>query len=85
VAELVAAALATPGIAENKCLEVVAEEGVVVTDLEELLESIPSEITKVGATWRARAYEQIAGDQGRRSRAAGLFQPSECIVIGCRG
>ncbi|KIY98732.1 hypothetical protein MNEG_9227 [Monoraphidium neglectum] len=66
VAELVAAALATPGIAENKCLEVVAEEGVVVTDLEELLESIPSEITKEA---QEEAQEAVAAARGELEEA----------------
>jgi hypothetical protein len=48
VAELVAACAASPGLAENKCLEVVAERGVAAPDLEELLSGIPSEISRVG-------------------------------------
>jgi len=47
VAELVAACATSPALAENKCLEVVAERGVVVSDLEDLLRGIPSEISRV--------------------------------------
>jgi hypothetical protein len=47
----VAALASSPGLAENKCIEVVAEEGAAAADLEDLLRTIPAEITKVGMIW----------------------------------
>lgn len=47
MAELVAACASNPSVAENKCLEVVAEVGVVADDLDALLEAVPSEISRV--------------------------------------
>jgi hypothetical protein len=47
VAELVTAAVLNPELAENKCLEVVAETTAPALALEALLESAATEITKV--------------------------------------
>jgi hypothetical protein len=52
VAELVTAAVLNPELAENKCLEVVAETTAPALALEALLEGAATEITKVGcAVW----------------------------------
>jgi hypothetical protein len=48
VAELVTAAVLNPELAENKCLEVVAETTAPNMALEALLEQANTEITKVG-------------------------------------
>jgi hypothetical protein len=48
VAELVTAAVVNPELAENKCLEVVAETTAPAAALEALLEQAATEITKVG-------------------------------------
>lgn len=47
VAELVTAAVLNPELAENKCLEVVAETAAPALALEALLEQAATEITKV--------------------------------------
>lgn len=48
VAELVTACVANPELAENKCLEVVAETTAKQVAYEQLLTSIAAELTKVG-------------------------------------
>ncbi len=53
VAELVAATVAAPELAENKVLEVVAETTAPAKDYNELLEEIEADITKVGGLYRA--------------------------------
>lgn len=50
VAELVTAALVNPELATNKCLELVAETTAPAASLAQLLEGMPTEITKVGSS-----------------------------------
>jgi hypothetical protein len=49
VAELVTATLINPDLATNKCLELVAETTAPAVSLEQLLEAMPQEITKVSS------------------------------------
>ena len=62
VAELVAAAIADPSLAENKCLEVVAETTAPLVSYEELLGQIPVEITQEDKIAREEAAQKAAAD-----------------------
>jgi hypothetical protein len=50
VAELVTAAVLNPELAANKCLELVAETTAPALSLQDLLDSLPTEITKVNSS-----------------------------------
>jgi hypothetical protein len=60
VAELIAACAASPGLAENKCLEVVAEEGARAPAVEDLLAAVPAEVSRV-SRGRGRGRGMVAG------------------------
>jgi hypothetical protein len=59
VAELVAACVSNPELAENKVLEVVAEPTAPVLSYEELLEAHPSEATQEEREAEREASEQL--------------------------
>lgn len=61
VAELVTAAVINPELAENKCLEVVAETTAPALALEALLEQAATEITKVGALGKTPGWRVCWG------------------------
>jgi hypothetical protein len=64
VAELVAATCVNPGLAENKCLEVVAETTAPALSFEQLLDTIPSELSRV-----RDGPGVVLGPSGLRGRA----------------
>eukprot|EP00882_Tetradesmus_deserticola_P023059 GHRQ01025090.1.p1 GENE.GHRQ01025090.1~~GHRQ01025090.1.p1 ORF type:complete len:442 (+),score=188.27 GHRQ01025090.1:105-1430(+) len=79
VAELVTAALVNPELAANKCLELVAETSAPAASLAELLDSLPTEITKEEqeqlAEVEAEARAELAAAQ------AALREAQEAVAI----
>lgn len=62
MAELIAAAVADPSLAENKCVEVVAETTAPLVSYEELLAQSAVEITQEERIAREEAAQQAAAD-----------------------
>jgi hypothetical protein len=79
VAELVTAAVLNPELAENKCLEVVAETTAPNMALEALLEQANTEITKVGLPAGSGRHSPVVWCEcGGRGGGGGLFRERDC-------
>lgn len=79
VAELITAAVLNPDLASNKCLELVAETTAPERSLEDLLDSLPTEITK-------EEQEQLAAIEAEarkelQSAQAQLEEANEALAV----
>ncbi len=85
VAELVAATLTNPELSLNKCFELVAEEGVPDVPLPQLLEALPSEITKVRGRARKLVDQQYPCAHDDTVHVLLAWQlPARCVVTAAK-